>query len=278
MRIHLLQTGTVEVHERQRRGSGRGVIRLINAIIDRKWTEPLPIYSWMIEHPEGAILVDTGESARTHERGYFPWWHPYFRFAVRCHVKPNDEIGPQLHSIGISPSDVRWVVLTHLHTDHAGGINHFPSSEFVVSRTEYQAASGVAGQLRGFLSNRWPSWFKPTLIDFTGEPLGPFLGSLALTKALDVRLVPTEGHTSGHLSVILQEGERDIFFAGDAAYSQDLMLEGHPDGVCSDLKAARRTLKRIARFASERPTVFLPAHDPESGARFRDRLVVPAGA
>ena len=97
--------------------------------MDREWTEPLPIYAWLIEHPEGLIVVDTGETARAGEPGYFPRWHPYFKLAVREWVQPEDEIGPRLRALGFSPDDVRWVILTHLHTDHAGGLAHFPRSD-----------------------------------------------------------------------------------------------------------------------------------------------------
>ena len=45
--------------------------------MDRNWTDPMPIYAWLIEHPEGLIVVDTGESARVNEPGYPPRWHPY---------------------------------------------------------------------------------------------------------------------------------------------------------------------------------------------------------
>ena len=95
---------------------------------DSHWTEPLPIYVWVIEHPEGAIVVDTGETARVAEPGYFPWWHPYFRFGLREWVRPEEEVGPQLRALLIEPSDVRWLVMTHLHTDHAGDSLISPTS------------------------------------------------------------------------------------------------------------------------------------------------------
>ncbi len=79
MRIHALQTGTVAIKQRQRQGVGLGTRRRLNTLFDSAWTEPLPIYVWVIEHPEGIIVVDTGETARAAEPGYFPWWHPYYR-------------------------------------------------------------------------------------------------------------------------------------------------------------------------------------------------------
>ncbi|MBZ0299172.1 MAG: N-acyl homoserine lactonase family protein, partial [Anaerolineae bacterium] len=78
MNIHAIQTGTVQVKTRQRAGSGSGPLRLIHTLLDPNWTKPLPIYAWVIEHPEGVIVVDAGESARTAQPGYFPRWHPYY--------------------------------------------------------------------------------------------------------------------------------------------------------------------------------------------------------
>src|SRR5437588_5327960 len=122
MRIHAIQTGTVAIKTRQVSGRGPGALRPYITLLDTTWTEPVPIYAWVIEHPEGLIVVDTGETARTAEKGYFPRWHPFFRLAARLSVCPDDEIGPQLRRLGIAPRDVRWVVLTHMHTDHAGGL------------------------------------------------------------------------------------------------------------------------------------------------------------
>jgi hypothetical protein len=108
MKVHAIQTGTVAVKSRQREGKGRGPARLANTFIDRSWTEPLPIFAWLIEHPEGLIVVDTGETSRVADRGYFPWWQPYFKLGVREWVAPEDEIGPRIKALGLSPDDVRW--------------------------------------------------------------------------------------------------------------------------------------------------------------------------
>jgi glyoxylase-like metal-dependent hydrolase (beta-lactamase superfamily II) len=276
MNIHAIQTGTVAVKERQRHGEGPGSLRLLKTMADKRWTEPLPIYAWVVEHPEGIIVVDTGETSAVSQPGYFPWWHPYFKLAVREWVEPEEEIGPQLRSMGISSKDVRWLILTHLHTDHAGGLSHFPDTAVIVSRAEYDMALGVKGKLRGFLPHRWPSWFSPTLLDFQAKPFGPFPESITLTQAEDVVLVPTTGHTKGHMSLIVRDGDRMFFLAGDTSYTEELMLNRIADGVGPDLSQSLATVDRISRFIEETPTVYLPSHDPESEKRLKGRTASTA--
>ena len=276
MEIHAIQTGTVRVRERQRRGEGTGRRRLINTLVDRNWTTDLPILAWVIEHPEGLIVVDTGETAMALRPGYFPRWHPYFRLAVRLSVNTEQEIGPTMRRAGLEPDDARWVVLTHLHTDHAGGLHHFPHSEIIVSATELALACGFAGKTRGYVPHRWPAWFKPTEVRFDRDPWGPFAASIPLTAAGDVRLIPTPGHTPGHLSVVVEDGDRVVVLAGDATYSEELLREQAVDGVAPDETIARETLARLLELTRERATVYLPAHDPEAVSRLSSRTPVAA--
>jgi glyoxylase-like metal-dependent hydrolase (beta-lactamase superfamily II) len=274
MDVHPIQTGTVRIKSRQREGVGAGRRRFVNMVLDREWTEFLPILAWVIVHPEGLIVVDTGETARAGEPGYFPRWHPYYRTGLQTAVEPDEEIGPQLRRLGFDPSDVRWVVLTHLHTDHAGGLHHFPKSEMLVTREELALASGRRGRLRGYLNNRFPEWFAPTPIEIDGDPLGAFPASAPLTEAGDVRLVPVPGHTAGQMAVVLEDDDVVLFFAGDSSYSEALMLDRVADGVSFDDEIATRTLANIESFASERQMVYLPSHDPESAVRLRERTPV----
>lgn len=267
IRIHPIQTGRVRVKAVQKQRESGGLARVL---LSRTWTEWLPIYAWVIEHPQGIIVVDTGETARTNETGYFPRWQPYFWLAVQMDVSPEQEIGPQLRKLGLDPDDVWKVVLTHLHTDHAGGLHHFPHSEIFVSGGEYRNALGMSGKLQGYLPHRWPDWFAPTTIDFKPNVNGPFEKGVSLTEAGDVVIVPTPGHTPNHVSVIVKTRDINYFLAGDTSYSEGLLLERHPDGVTPDVEVAKRTMANILSYAATEPLVYLPSHDPRSAERFRN--------
>jgi N-acyl homoserine lactone hydrolase len=123
-------------------------------------------------------------------------------------------------------------------------------------------------------NKRWPAWFDPTLVELEPTPFGPFPRSLRLTEAGDVILVPVPGHTPGQIGVLVQDGDHTVFLAGDSSYNQELMVGGKVDGVGADEAAARLTHERIREYAAAAPTVYLVAHDPESGDRLAERRVV----
>jgi N-acyl homoserine lactone hydrolase len=273
VKVHAIRTGFVQVRRSQQQSKGTGLTRAANMLFDPEWTDWLPIYAWAIEHDEGVILVDTGETSRVHQRGYFPIWHPFYRRAAHFSVHPDEEIGAQLRSLGIASRDVSQVVLTHLHTDHAGGLTDLTNARFWVSEQEYKRASGIGGRIQGYLPHRWPRWWKPNFIRCDHGPLGPFESSMSLTKAGDVLIVPTPGHTPHHVSVVVR-GSPSLFIAGDTSYNQQMLLDGKVDGVSPSVDIAKATHAKIVALAKEQPLVYLPSHDPESPERLTNRSVL----
>jgi N-acyl homoserine lactone hydrolase len=273
MRIHAIQTGRVQIKQAQIAGRGHGLWRQIQPIVSSEWAEWVPVYAWAIEHAEGVIVVDTGSGG--HLRS-LPRWHPYFRLAARFEIEPEQEIGPQLRSLGISARDVKTLVLTHLHIDHDGGLAHFPHSRIFVDSSEIARAAGIRGSLLGYLPRRWPSWFDPQPLAWQPLRYGPFPQSARLTAAGDVIAVPTPGHTPNHVSVSMRDGEEQIMLAGDASYSESTMLRGAIDGVTPDEAASTATLADIRALCAARPTIYLPTHDPRSAERLAGRCTVAA--
>ena len=274
MRVHALSTGRVRVKASQLVGRGRGLARRLAPIFDDEWSGWLPTYVFAVEHPDGVILVDSGANAGLKR---LPRWHPYFQLAVKFDIAPEQEAGSQLRALGIAPSDVKLIVLTHLHIDHDCGLAAFPHARVLVSAGERAAASGLIGRLNGYLPQRWPSHFDPEPLAFADQPYGPFARSRRLTADGALIALPTPGHTPNHISVALDDGERRIVFVGDAAYNQDNLLAGRVDGISPNAALARDTMARLAALAAARPTMLLPAHDPGAADRLARGEAAPAG-
>lgn len=237
MRVHCLRTGVVRAKR-----SEYGVRRYL---LDEWRDDTLPVNAFLVEHADGLVLFDTGQTARAAERGYFPWWQPFFRLA-RFELRPEDEAAAQLERLGHTPAELRWVVLSHLHTDHAGGIAPFASAEVVVARSEWEAARGLAGRIRGYLPQEWPPGLVPTLVDFDGPAVGPFPGSYDVAGDGQLLLVPTPGHTRGHAALLVRDGSSGYLFGGDLVHTA-VALPGESPA--------------IAEFCAREGVVFLAAHD-----------------
>jgi glyoxylase-like metal-dependent hydrolase (beta-lactamase superfamily II) len=264
MRIHPIQTGRVQVKQAQIVGRGHGVWRQAQPILSGDWADWLPTYAWAIEHPEGVIVVDTGANAGLMS---LPWWHPYFQLAVRFEIEPEQEAGPQLKALGIATRDVKTVVLTHMHIDHDGGLAHFPHSRILASADEIARTAGISGAIQGYLPARWPSWFDPKPLAWQPLRDGAFASGMPLTTAGDVVVVPTPGHTPSHVSVVVDDGDRQIVLAGDTSYTEETMVRGAVDGVSPDEATALATLAGLRAACAARPTVYLPTHDPAAAER-----------
>ena len=237
VRIRCFSTGSV-----RRKRADRGVRRYL---ADDWSDETLPVNVFLVEHPDGVCLFDTGQTARATAPGYFPFWYPFFRLA-RFELTYEDEVAQQLGRLGHEVSDVRWIVLSHLHTDHVGGLSPFAGAEVLVSRTEWNDARGLGGRLRGYLPQYWPSSARVRLVDFGEPPVGPFAGTHDVAGDGSLVLVPTPGHTRGHVSLLVRDRSRSFLLGGDAAETAD------------DLGRAAPVL---ADYCKRSDIVFLATHD-----------------
>ncbi len=100
MKVHAIQTGLVRIKRRQVEPVASGLRRRVDTLRDRQWSDWLPIHAWVIEHPGGTIVVDTGETARVNDPGYLLRWHPYWR----RHLPPRPAHG---RIDGVAPDDAQ---------------------------------------------------------------------------------------------------------------------------------------------------------------------------
>jgi glyoxylase-like metal-dependent hydrolase (beta-lactamase superfamily II) len=268
VRIHALQTGRVRVKEAHRTLVGPAPLRTAAIAADPRWTEWLPIHAWVVEHPEGVLVVDTGETNRVAEPGYFacdPGTRWVYEHLLRFDVPPETTLSPELARLGIARAAVRWVVLTHLHSDHAGGLTDVwpprDHGEVLVTECEWE------GRRRGALPCRWPAGFRPRLVHHAPEPAGAFTHSLPLTRDGRVRLVPTPGHSVGHQSVLVSGDGVTVCLAGDATFSDVQLRARRLAGICEDVGAAARTVAVLREQVAGAPTVYLPSHDADAARR-----------
>jgi len=242
MRIQCLQTGVV----RERVGT-KGVSRYLWAPYR---AEALPVNAFLVEHHAGLLLFDTGQTARAARPDYFPRWHPFFRLS-RFELTGEDEVAPQLRALGIATGDIRWMVLSHLHTDHIGGMGSFHGPEVLVTRVEWDRTKGFAGRWRGFLPQCWPPGLQPTLLDLDRNGFGPFPGAHDIADDGSLVVVATPGHTPGHASLLVRRPEGSVLLGGDLAHSR------------ADLE---RDAPAVERYCHDEGIAFTSAHDWDARA------------
>lgn len=127
----------------------------------------------------------------------------------------------------------------------------------------------------GDLPQLYPVWFKPVLLEMN-EQYDVFNKACYITKAKDIILVETPGHTYHHCSVLLKLDDMHIMFAADVCYTQQQLLQGGYPGNNTSNKTAWHTYNTIKAFAVKRPMVFLPSHDAEAANRLKQLSVMPS--
>jgi len=266
VKIHAVQTGMVAVKNSHLTNRTLAFLTPLKITMDRNFTEFMPIWVWVIEHPEGVIVIDTGENAKVIHPNYFDpagkLAAAYCKRNLRFSISKENEIGFQLRELGIRNENIKSVVLTHLHLDHTDGIKDFPDVEIIVNSDEYQNPSGHLPQLL-------PNWFKPNRVNYRKDCLPVFQKGYPITDAEDLFLIPTGGHTKHHASVLFKTDDFDILFAGDVSYTQEQLLEGDIPGIHIDYKESINTYNNIKQYAKDRKLIFLPSHDPNAMKRLK---------
>ena len=258
MKIYALQTGTVRCKQFQLTGASF-LSRIYQFFFTNNWGEWMPTYCWLIEHSEGNILVDTGETIKIMEKGFIPEGDLYHK-AAQSRIKPEEEILQQLAKIGFQPKDISTLILTHLHGDHIGGLSFFEHCKIYVGKKEYELASSKKGKKNGYYKNHWPKWFQPELITYTDGAEGNFSTSQKITADGKVLVVPTPGHSIGHHSILVKNEDFTTIIAGDLSYNEQTLKQEIPDVILMN-RTAKKSVKKMHQYVKNNPSIYLSSHD-----------------
>ena len=195
------------------------------------------VRAFLIEHPAGLFLMDTGFSAE--DRAALEAFAPVY-------IRP---IRSVLAEHGVRAEDVRLLANCHFHSDHSGGNHEFPGVPIFVQRAELAHLRATPAYTHA-----------PSVADFRGARLEELDGEAEPVPG--IRIIPTPGHSPGHQSLVVETkagrvilGGQAVNFSSDYArqrYSLELALRGEPHGPYPEW---------MARFQELDPWRVYFAHD-----------------
>lgn len=267
--IHVLATGNGSQHKEHRFGSWKPSLWWV--LTSRSWVE-IPILVYVIEHRDGLILFDAGMSLEVQtDPEYFstPIGRFFARKIFRFNIGSNDTLTDKLSKLGYKASDIRKVVVSHLHFDHIGCINEAPQAELLVSAREWQQLAEPHPErdfiLREHIELPGAKWL-PIEFQHTNDPLFlPFGGCFDVMGDGSMVLLPTPGHTVGSLSMLVRSGDYPpLLFVGDLTYASELLFKNQMPGT-GDRKALQSSFEKVRNLKKQLPDlVILPAHDSKA--------------
>ncbi|UWG96354.1 N-acyl homoserine lactonase family protein [Dehalobacter sp. DCM] len=242
MKLYLLKSGTAPDMPRE-------AILAETGILDPKDVIPIPTTTYLIDHPDGKVLYDTG------------WTRPE-RFPQSWEVPEDEKMVNSLAKIGVTPDDIKYVVCSHLHLDHAGNLDYFKNSEIMVSEAEltqvakYYFMKKIPG---GYIKADLDEWvrigLKWNLVKETEEPVKLLDGISMLSFG--------SGHAFGMLGLLIELPKAgNIILTSDAIYCRE--NAGPPvrlPGLVFDKEGYIHTVDRIHELAKKYHAQIWFSHD-----------------
>lgn len=199
-------------------------------------SEMVPSYIFLLKSELGSVLVDTsfGEPAICRER-------------LGLIIRRDRPLEQLLAEAGAKPEEVRAVILTHLHWDHAANCEMFPNSRIYCQQLELAAAFEPGSD--------YPAFFLESVKN-SMERVVPLKGDAGIFDGLEAVLCG--GHTAGSQMVEVRTAEGTAIITGDTIMTYKNVEQNIPVGLCSDREACRLALGNIRK---RRGLVLLPSHD-----------------
>lgn len=265
IKIHHMHCGRVKVDIALPFRQTTGIARInpafaaIGLFRSPKHQVTLPVSSFLIEHPKGLVLLDTG-------------WHTDMRIDQikhlgRFHYKinkgslPNGEaITEQLAGLGIKPKDLDYVVLSHLHSDHVSGVKLLTDARNIITSEEEWAARALRYYVPGMYEGVNIQPFK-----FSPSNYGPQQRSHDLFGDDSIVFVHYGGHTPGLFGTLVQNNGKFFLYAADCGYAKKSWEQMIMPGICLNEDQLRKALEWERTMARQLNCVdILACHDAEA--------------
>ncbi len=270
IKIHVLHCGEVCVAPALPFGGEKCSLIKASGLLEKKenrlW---LPVSAYYIEHPKGKILVDCGwhrdmsPDGKFDKKAQIKSLDSYMLYRVnQGRIQKGQTIDEQLKNMGVAPSDVDYVVLTHLDCDHANGLKLVKDAKHIlVSSDEVKFAK------KHSLVRYRKSWWQGvnlSTFDWNGNE-GVFGKSYDLFGDGSVVLVNIPGHSDGLVAVkIVGDDGRFALLFSDGGYAKKSCQEMITSGISADKKKQKASLQWIREQSLDPDCVeSLANHDPD---------------
>lgn len=214
----------------------------------------VPVPAWLILHPRGVVLFDSGLPLATQAGGEERLGVLAKFFHVEFH--PGEEVSSRLEALDVDPTRVDWLVSSHLHFDHVGGNEQLPNARWLLQRREWEAAQDPDRRAALFFDERdFDCGHDRLLAD--GEH--DLFGDGAVT------CLPTHGHTPGHQSLRVRLASGPVVLTSDACYLRRSLEALHLPPTVHDRDDALASLERLRALEAAGARLYF-GHDPEPWA------------
>ncbi|MGA0557200.1 N-acyl homoserine lactonase family protein [Larkinella sp. VNQ87] len=254
IKIHVLHCGSIDLDEAVpyytktlHPAPYTGIFR------SKKHQMIVPVSAYLIEHPKGLILIDTGwhTEIRSNPKKYLGW---LYSISSTAHLQQGKAIHEQLETLGYKPEDLDYLFLSHLHPDHVSGLK-------LVSKAKRILTSDL--ELKDV--ERHPLLYKPFMWQGVNVQTFHFENSeYDLFDDKSVILVNTPGHTNGMASTLIQNNGKFVLLCADTGYTKKAVDKLIIPGMTTDKKKALTSLRWIKEMSEKSNCIEVIAnHDPE---------------
>lgn len=229
---------------------GRADIKDMKIFGDEGEPRELVAACYVIRHPRGTLLWDTGVSDTVAET---PGGVLVAGGGIRFHVET--PLREHLRALHLTPADVQYVAFSHLHSDHAGNANLFPASTWILNRRELEWATATPT----------PPTIDPALFSaYRTAKIQLLEGEADLFGDGAVKIVPTPGHTPGHQSLVLQlRRAGTVVISGDLCHTHDNWRHRRTPPFNTDREESVRSMERLDALIDATRARFVVQHEPD---------------